>query len=212
MQFFRGSFLFVFGLLNAISLAGFTPSFTVDPTKTNGQFSSSVTGDSGAGSYDALVNSDPASFNAFSGASFGGNSTATNGSTYFTYDAFGVNASYSFNGTGNGFSNFTVRGGITITELSGFAVNYVPNSGNGVSKFFINGVEINNPEGQTYSGLLNVGDKLEFLVSGSVSGPGTVSGNRGIYAEVCAVPEPASLAALGGSIALLARRRRTRKS
>jgi hypothetical protein len=211
MQFFRGSFLFIFGLLNAISLAGFTPSFTVDPTKTNGQFSSSVDGDTGAESYDALLNADPTSFNAFSGASFGGNSTATNGSTYFTNDAFGVNATYSFNGTGNGFSNFSVRGGIIVTELSGFAVNYVPNSGIGVSKFFINGVEINNPEGQTYSGFLNAGDKLEFLVTGSVNGPGTFSGNRGIFAEVCAVPEPASLAALGGGVALLARRRRARK-
>jgi hypothetical protein len=212
MQIFRGSALVVVGLLNAVSLAGFTPSFTVDPTKTNGQFSSSMTGDSGAGSYDALVNADPASFNAFSGASFAGTSTGANGSTYFTNDAFGVNASYSFDGTGGGSSSYSVRGGIIVTELSGFAVNYVPNSGNGVSKFFINGVEINNPEGQTYSGFLNVGDKLDFLVTGSVSGPGTISGNRGIYAEVCAVPEPASLAALGGAVALLARRRRARNS
>lgn len=213
MQFFRGTALVLLGLISAISFAGLTPSFTIDQSATNGQFDSCVEGDTGFGSFDGLANPDPASFNAFSGASFGGVSTGANGTTFYADSSFGVNAAYSFNGTGGGYSNFSVRGGIIATEISDFSVNYVPNPGNGVSKFFINGVEIVNPEGQTYMGRLNAGDKLELLVTGSVTGPGSFAGTRGLYAEICPVPEPATLAALGGGVALLARRRRqTRKS
>ncbi len=195
-------------------MAGLTPSFTIDNSVTSGVFDSCVNGDGGYGSYDALGNPDPASFNAFSGAVNPTDSTFANGTTAYHAGGFDVNAQYSFDGPNGGFSNFMVRGGIIATEVADFAVNYAPNSGLGVSKFFINGIEIINPEGQTYTGRLNVGDKLELLVSGNVTGPGTLSGTRGIYAEICpiAVPEPATLAALGGGVALLARRRRMKKS
>ncbi len=212
MQFFRGSALLLLGLVSAISMAGLIPSFTVDSSATNGQFDSCVEGDTGAGAFDGLSNADPDSFSAFSGASFGGNSTGANGTTAFSNSGFSVNAAYNFNGTGGGYSNYLVRGGIIATEIVDFSVNYVPNAGNGVSKFLINGVEIVNPEGQTYMGRLNPGDKLELVVTGNVTGPGTLSGARAIYAEICPVPEPASLAALGGGVALLARRRRQRKN
>jgi hypothetical protein len=212
MQFVRASALVLVGLISAVSFAGFTPSFVIDNSATNGQFESKVDGDTGAGSFDALSNPDPLSFNAFSGAVAGGNSTFTNGTTAFNDSGFTVNAHYSFDGNGSGYSNFSVRGGIIATEISDFAVNYAPYTGLGVSKIFVNGLEINNPEGQTYTGRLNVGDKLELLVTGNVTGPGNLVGDRGMYAEVCAVPvpEPATLAALGGGVALLARRRRQR--
>ena len=214
MQFFRGSALVLLGLVSAFSFAGLTPSFNVDNTATNGAFESCVEGDGGYGAFDALGNPDPASFSAFSGAANSTDSTGANGTSAFYDGGFSVNAHYSFDGPNGGFSNFSIRGGIIATEVADFAVNYAPNSGLGVSKFFVNGIEIINPEGQTYTGRLNAGDKLELFVSGNVTGPGNLVGNRGLYAEICpiAVPEPATLAALGGGVALLARRRRAKKS
>lgn len=215
MQFVRGSALLILGLLSAVSFAGLTPSYSIDTSATNGNFVSSLPGDSGAGSFDGLVNSDPASFNAFSGAVDNQASTFTNGTAAFYEGGFSLNAQYSFDGDSEGYSSYLVRGGVIANEVADFAVNYSDISGMGTSRFFINGIEIINPEGNTYTGRLNVGDKLELLLEGKVTGPGNLSGGRGLYAEICppvAVPEPATLAALGGGVALLARRRRMRKS